>query len=103
MDMVTDRYFETETARSSPVCSRLVGRKRVVLGWSISILNLSVRASRCMARLDIWTVGALLEHTAGDLLQASKFGVISLNEVRAKLAIHGLALRGDRAPSAASD
>ena len=39
--------------------------------------------------------GFLMRKTGDDLLECKNFGVTSLNEVREKLAIKGLKLRGD--------
>ena len=48
-----------------------------------------------MIRLGLNTVGELLRKTGDDLLECKNFGVTSLNEVREKLSIKGLKLRGD--------
>lgn len=69
--------------------------EQAMLGRSISELNLSVRARKCMIRLGINTFGELLRRTGDDLLECKNFGVTSLNEVREKLAILGLKLRGE--------
>ncbi len=61
----------------------------------IADLNLSVRARKCMVRLGITTMGALLRRTGDELLECKNFGVTSLNEVREKLTQAGLKLRGD--------
>jgi DNA-directed RNA polymerase subunit alpha len=61
----------------------------------ISELNLSVRARKCMIRLGVNTVADLVRRTGDDLLECKNFGVTSLNEVREKLAVHGLKLRGE--------
>lgn len=61
----------------------------------IADLNLSVRARKCMVRLGITTIGELLRRTGDDLLECKNFGVTSLNEVREKLTIQNLKLRGD--------
>ncbi len=61
----------------------------------ISELNLSVRARKCMIRLGITTIGELVRRTGDDLLGSKNFGVTSLNEVREKLALQGLKIRGD--------
>lgn len=61
----------------------------------VSELNLSVRARKCMNRLNITTIGELLSRTGDELMEAKNFGVTSLNEVREKLTIMGLKLRGD--------
>lgn len=69
--------------------------QHVYLGKPISDLNLSVRARKCMARLNITTVGELIMKTPDELLAAKNFGVTSLNEIRQKLAELGLHLRND--------
>ena len=69
--------------------------EQALLGRPISDLTLSVRARKCMIRLGISTIGELIHHTGDELLECKNFGVTSLNEVRDKLATHGLKLRGD--------
>ncbi len=69
--------------------------EQALLDRPISDLNLSVRARKCMIRLGLNTVGELLRRTGDDLLECKNFGVTSLNEVREKLTIKGLKLRGD--------
>ncbi|MCA9064992.1 MAG: DNA-directed RNA polymerase subunit alpha, partial [Planctomycetaceae bacterium] len=50
---------------------------------------------KCMARLNIQTVGQLTSRTADELLASRNFGVTSLNEIRAKLTEIGTRLRND--------
>jgi DNA-directed RNA polymerase subunit alpha len=69
--------------------------EQAILDRPISELNLSVRARKCMIRLGLNTVGELLRKTGDDLLECKNFGVTSLNEVREKLTLKGLKLRGD--------
>lgn len=69
--------------------------EQAVLDRPISDLNLSVRARKCMIRLGMNTIGELLRKTGDELLECKNFGVTSLNEVREKLTIKGLKLRGD--------
>jgi DNA-directed RNA polymerase subunit alpha len=69
--------------------------ERALLDRPIADLNLSVRARKCMVRLGLSTIGELVRRTGDDLLECKNFGVTSLNEVREKLAIQGLKLRGD--------
>lgn len=61
----------------------------------VSELNLSVRARKCMTRLGIGTIGELLTHTGDELLECKNFGVTSLVEVKEKLTLISLKLRGD--------
>ena len=69
--------------------------EQALLERPISDLNLSVRARKCMARLNLTLIGELIRKTGDDLLECKNFGVTSLNEVREKLTIMGLKLRGD--------
>jgi DNA-directed RNA polymerase subunit alpha len=69
--------------------------EQAMLGKPVTDLNLSVRARKCMHRLNINTVGELAQRTADELLEAKNFGMTSLTEVREKLTQLGLKLRGD--------
>lgn len=69
--------------------------EQALLSKPIADLNLSVRARKCMIRLGINTIGELVRRTGDELLECKNFGVTSLNEVREKLTVHGLRLRGD--------
>jgi len=69
--------------------------EQAMLARPVADLNLSVRARKCMIRLGINTIGDLLRRTGDDLLECKNFGVTSLNEVREKLTVHALTLRGD--------
>ena len=78
--------FEPET---------LSADEQALLVRPIADLSLSVRARKCMIRLGITSIGDLLRRTGDDLLECKNFGVTSLNEVRDKLTVHSLKLRGD--------
>jgi DNA-directed RNA polymerase subunit alpha len=69
--------------------------EQALLDRPISDLNLSVRARKCMARLQLNTIGELIRKTGDDMLESKNFGVTSLNEVREKLTDLGLKMRGD--------
>ena len=69
--------------------------EQALLEKPIADLNLSVRARKCMVRLGLNTIAELVRRTGDDLLECKNFGVTSLNEVREKLTIKGLKLRGD--------
>ena len=66
-----------------------------MLAKSIGDLNLSVRARKCMSKLNIQTLGDLLKHTGDELLECKNFGITSLNEVREKLTGMALKLKND--------
>jgi DNA-directed RNA polymerase subunit alpha len=73
----------------------LTPEEQAVLAKPVADLNLSVRARKCMTRLNINTLGELVQRTADELLESKNFGMTSLTEVREKLAQFGLTLRGD--------
>jgi DNA-directed RNA polymerase subunit alpha len=75
--------------------SHLSPDEQALLDRPISDLNLSVRARKCMARLQINSIGELIRKTGDDMLECKNFGVTSLNEVREKLTDLGLKMRGD--------
>ena len=54
-----------------------------------------MRARKCMNRLNIGSLGELVQRTADELLEAKNFGMTSLNEVRERLTQFNLKLRGD--------
>jgi DNA-directed RNA polymerase subunit alpha len=58
----------------------------------ISALELSVRANNCLESAKIATVGDLVRHTEGSLLQLRSFGKTSMMEVKRKLEEMGLGL-----------
>ncbi len=78
-------------AQAAPKVTVPPGRE-AVLNKPVSELELSVRARRCLQRLNIATVGDLIQHTEQDLLSTRNFGQTSLNEVKARLAELGLTL-----------
>jgi DNA-directed RNA polymerase subunit alpha len=69
--------------------------EQALLMRPISDLNLSVRARKCMQRLNLNLIGELIRKTGDELLECKNFGVTSLTEVREKLTTIGLRLRGD--------
>ena len=69
--------------------------EQALLERPITDLQLSVRARKCMVRLGINTIAELVRRTGDDLLECKNFGVTSLNEVREKLTLKNLKLRGD--------
>ena len=81
--------------RRFPNQQALSDQEQAVLNKSVSELNLSVRARKCMNRLGINTMGDLIQRTADELLESKNFGMTSLTEVREKLRQFGLTLRGD--------
>lgn len=88
--------FSHEKTEVEPVdISAMPADAQAMLDRPLSDLNLSVRARKCMSRLGMATIGELVRKSGDDLLECKNFGVTSLNEVREKLTIMGLKLRGD--------
>jgi DNA-directed RNA polymerase subunit alpha len=56
-------------------------------------LQLSVRARKCLQKLNIHTISDLTRKTDAELLGVKNFGVTSLNEIKRALANIGLSLR----------
>ncbi len=59
----------------------------------IEDLDLSVRPYNCLKRAGIHTVGDLIKKTEDEVVAVKNFGRKSLDEVKEKLAAHGLSLR----------
>jgi len=89
--------FAHEKKNSDPPVdtSHMSPDEQALLDRPISDLNLSVRARKCMNRLQLNTIGELIRKTGDDMLECKNFGVTSLNEVREKLTDLGLKMRGD--------
>ncbi len=88
--------FATEKRPTEPFEPEVLSpAEQALLSRSISDLNLSVRARKCMIRLGINTLGDLIRYTGDELLECKNFGVTSLNEVREKLRQFNLKLRGE--------
>jgi DNA-directed RNA polymerase subunit alpha len=81
----------------APPMPELPPGQEAVLNKSISDLELSVRSRRCLQRLNVNTLGELLQYSEADLMAARNFGVTSLNEIKGRLAEHGLSLPTKRA------
>ncbi|MHC4144544.1 MAG: DNA-directed RNA polymerase subunit alpha C-terminal domain-containing protein [Planctomycetota bacterium] len=56
-------------------------------------LKLSVRARKCLQKLNIRSIGELISKTDAELLGCKNFGVTSLNEINKALGDLGLSLR----------
>ena len=64
-----------------------------LLNKPVDDLQLSVRARRCLQKLNIHTVGELVHRTEAELLGVKNFGVTSLNEIKKAIGNIGLSLR----------
>jgi DNA-directed RNA polymerase subunit alpha len=81
--------LEELTARKAP---QVPPGQEAILAKSVSEIELSVRARRCLQRLNVQTLGELVQYSEADLLATRNFGVTSLNEVKTRLADSGLSL-----------
>lgn len=84
----------TEQRHSEPQ-EELSAEEKALLSQPLSVLNLSVRARKCMTKLNIGTLGELVSLTGDKLMECKNFGVTSLNEVRERLTQFNLKLRND--------
>jgi DNA-directed RNA polymerase subunit alpha len=64
-----------------------------VLSKPVEELQLSVRAQKCLSKLNIHTLGELTRRTEAELLGCKNFGVTSLNEIKKAISSYGLSLR----------
>jgi len=64
-----------------------------LLSKSVDDLQLSVRARKCLQKLNIRTLGDLIRRTDAELLGVKNFGVTSLNEIKKAIGNFGLSLR----------
>jgi DNA-directed RNA polymerase subunit alpha len=89
--------FASRSPLSAPIYTpeTVSPQEQAILEAPVGDLNLSVRARKCLSRLNLVSIGELLSKTADELLSVRNFGVTSLNEVRAKLTEMGLRLRND--------
>lgn len=87
---------EGEAEPVAPAPPPLPPGQAAVLGKPVSEIELSVRARRCLQRLNVQTLGDLVHYTEQDLLSTRNFGETSLNEVKARLGEHGLKLAAKR-------
>jgi DNA-directed RNA polymerase subunit alpha len=71
------------------------------MAMPIEDLDLSVRPYNCLKRAGIHTVGDLIKKTEDEVVAVKNFGRKSLDEVKEKLAAHGLTLRQPDVPATA--
>ena len=64
-----------------------------LLNKPVDDLRLSVRARKCLQKLNIRSIGEITSKTDAELLGCKNFGVTSLNEVKTALGDLGLSLR----------
>ncbi len=72
---------------------RDAGGDEELLSRSVNELNLSVRARKALALLNVQSIGDLCMKTEAELMGVKNFGMTSLMEIKDKLAEVGLSLR----------
>jgi len=87
MALEEKKFSSDETSVLAPVADQ------GLLNKSIDELQLSVRARKCLQKLNIHLIGDLLQKTEAELLGCKNFGVTSLNEIKRTSANLGLSLR----------
>ncbi|MHC4213705.1 MAG: tetratricopeptide repeat protein [Planctomycetota bacterium] len=70
-----------------------VDENKELLSKSVNDVNLSVRARKCLQKLDLMTLGEVVQKTEAELLGCKNFGLTSLNEIKKALTGVGLSLR----------
>ena len=85
---------EKEIASGEPTDEAAAGTVEEGIGHkSVDDLQLSVRARKCLQKLNLRTISELAARTDAELLGCKNFGVTSLNEVKKALGDLGLSLR----------
>ncbi|OHB44448.1 MAG: hypothetical protein A2178_04045 [Planctomycetes bacterium GWC2_49_10] len=64
-----------------------------LMNKTVEEMEMSVRARKCLQKLDIHHVGELVSRSEAELLGCKNFGVTSLNEIKQRLTIMGLSLK----------
>ncbi len=64
-----------------------------ILNRSVSELELSVRARKCLMRLGVATIGELTLRSESEMLSIKNFGMTSLSEIKIRLTEMGLSLK----------
>ena len=89
MALEEKQIFPTESSEHSVEAEQDEGLRNK----SVDDLQLSVRARKCIHKLNIRTIGELTHKTDAELLGCKNFGVTSLNEIKKALGDLGLSLR----------
>ncbi|MHC4763456.1 MAG: tetratricopeptide repeat protein, partial [Planctomycetota bacterium] len=91
MGLEESQVASTEVAEYSEVAADEVLEE--ILNKSVDDLQLSVRARKCLQKLNMHTLRDLTQKTEAELLGCKNFGVTSLNEIKKAISNLGLSLR----------
>lgn len=86
------QLLEEEAEEAQPAAIPTLGDSGIY-ARSVSELELSVRARKCLQRLGVTTVGELAAKTEAELLAIKNFGQTSLDEIKRRLSEVGVSLR----------
>jgi len=84
---------EKQAAAEEGLEASATAEEESFLNKSVDELQLSVRAWKCVQKLNIRTLGDLTQKTEAELLGVKNFGVTSLNEIKKAISNLGLSLR----------
>jgi len=85
--------LEDKTLQVEAAPDRTTPEEKGLLNRSVDDIPMSVRARKCLQKLNIRTLAELTRTTDAELLGCKNFGVTSLNEIKKALAGFGLSLR----------
>jgi DNA-directed RNA polymerase subunit alpha len=85
--------LEDKSLQVEPAPDRTTPEEKGLLNRSVDDIPMSVRARKCLQKLNIRTISELTRTTDAELLGCKNFGVTSLNEIKKALAGFGLSLR----------
>ncbi len=99
--MVEDRSSRGEKAKEEAVDQSEIASAEAK-NLPLSEVAFSVRVGSCLEHLGVVTLGDVAAYSDQELLACKNFGRTSLDEVKLRLAEHGLALREDLIPEESS-
>lgn len=85
--------LEEQESEAEQVQEEVEAENEGILNKGVEDLQLSVRARKCLLKLNLRSIGDLTRKTEAELLGVKNFGVTSLNEIRKSLGNLGLSLR----------
>ena len=84
---------EESRQESAAPTSEIVPENQSILSKPVDDLQLSVRARKCLQKLNIRSIAELTRKSEPELLGIKNFGATSLNEIKKVLSNYGLSLR----------
>jgi DNA-directed RNA polymerase subunit alpha len=84
---------EESRQESAEPTSEIVPENQSILSKPVDDLQLSVRARKCLQKLNIRSIAELTRKSEPELLGIKNFGATSLNEIKKVLSNYGLSLR----------